>query len=159
MAIGSSNNAVRRFRSLAAGITSAVFPRASLTTALTGTNNDLKYTAVRPGTEGNNARVAYVVAGANTPLSVARSGNDVTVNVATNGSSVATSTAAQVAAAVNASDEAKHLVRAENATGNDGSGVVTALAVTALSGGGNPVSGTGSGSFGRVSARGTSKNG
>ncbi len=147
-----------RFRQLAAGITSAVFPRASLTTAFAGTNNDLKITAVRPGTEGNSARIAFVVAGVSTPLSVTRSGNDVTVNVATNGASAAVSTGAQVAAAINASDEAKHLLRAENATGNDGTGVVAAQAITALSGGSNPVSGTGSSRFGRVGPRGSSAN-
>ena len=108
---------------------------ASLTTALSGTNNDLTYTAVKYGPAGNNIRVRYVVAGASTPLSVAVSGNDITVNVATNGSSAATSTAAQVRDAVNANVDAGRLVRAENATGNDGTGVVAALAYTALSGG------------------------
>ena len=79
-----------------------VHPAASLTTAIAGTNNDLKYTAVRPGVGGNSITITYVVAGANTPLSVSRSGNALTVNVATNGSSAATSTAAQVRDAVNA---------------------------------------------------------
>ena len=156
MAIGPRGG---RFRQLAAGITSAVFPRATLVTALAGTNNDLKFTAVRPGTEGNSARVRYVVAGNNTALSVTRSGADVTVNLATDGAGVATSTAAQVRDAVNASDEAKHVLRAENADGNNGTGVTVALGFTSLSGGSNPVSGTGSGSFGRVRRGGTNANG
>lgn len=159
MPIGPGNNAVSRYRALTPGITSSVFPRAAVATALAGTNNDLRFTAVRPGTEGNAARIRYVVSGNNTPLSVTRSGNDVTVNVATDGAGVATSTAAQVRDAVNASDEAKHLLKAENETGNNGTGVVAALGFTSLTGGANPVSGTGSGSFGRVSARGTTKNG
>lgn len=67
------------------------------------TNAAVTYTAALwRGVGGNSARVAHVVAGANTPLSVVVSGRDYTVNLATNGSSVATSTAAQVAAAFNA---------------------------------------------------------
>lgn len=109
--------------------------RATLTTALSGSNNDLLYKANLRGAAGNSIRVRYVVSGNNTPLSVAVSDNDITVNVATNGSAAATSTAAQVAAAVNAKTEAARLVTVENATGNDGTGVVTALSYTNLSGG------------------------
>jgi hypothetical protein len=108
---------------------------ASLTTALAGTNNDLTYRAVKYGPNGNNIRVRYVVSGASTPLSVDVDGNDITVNVETDGSSAAVSTAEEVAAAVNADTDAGRLVRAENADGNDGTGVVAALAYTALSGG------------------------
>lgn len=108
---------------------------ASLTTALTGTNNDLTYKANLRGAAGNSIRVRYVVAGASTPLTVAVSGNDITVNVATNGSSAATSTAAQIAAAIVASTPASRLVSVTNATGNDGTGVVIALAYTNLTGG------------------------
>lgn len=113
---------------------------ASLTTALAGANNDLTYTAKAAAPNyvaGNSVRVAYVVAGVSTPLTVAVSGNDITVNVATNGASAATSTAAQVMAAVNASVPASALVTAANATGNDGTGVVTAMAFTSLTGGQN----------------------
>jgi hypothetical protein len=109
---------------------------ASLTTALTGTNNDLKFTAVTPGAAGNSITVTYVDPPTNNAtLSVDVDGTDITVNLATNGSSAVTSTAAQVAAAIAASVEASRLVSVENAPSNDGSGVVTALAETALSGG------------------------
>jgi len=109
---------------------------ASLTTAMAGTNNDLKYTAKPAGTAGNARRVAHVVAGANTPLSVGVSGNDITVNVATDGSSLATSTAALVRAAVLASVPAMALLdKVELATGNDGTGIVAAFALTNLAGG------------------------
>lgn len=111
---------------------------ASLTTALTGSNNDLKYTSKASGSNysgGNSTRVRYVVAGANTALSVSVSGQDITVNVATDGSSAATSTAAQVKTAIEASAPAAALVTVANATGNDGTGVVTALAFTSLAGG------------------------
>lgn len=108
---------------------------ASLTTALTGTNNDLTFTSINRGTASNAVRLRYVVAGASTALSVAVSGNDITVNVATDSGSAATSTAAQVLAAVNGHAGASALVSAANATGNDGSGVVAALAYTPLAGG------------------------
>lgn len=108
---------------------------ATLTTALTGTNNDLVYTSKLPGTDGNSISVTYVVAGASTPLSVSVSGNDITVNVATDGSSVATSTAAQVAAAIAALPAAAALVNTANAASNDGTGVVTALSKTSLASG------------------------
>lgn len=112
---------------------------ASLTTALAGANNDLVWTANVGGTAGNNIRIQYVVAGTNTPLSVSVGGTasnpDITVNVATNGASAATSTAAQVAAAVAAAGPAGRLVTGTNAAGNDGTGVVAAMALTALTGG------------------------
>ena len=108
---------------------------ASLTTALTGTNNDLVFTSKFQGVQGNTTRIRYVVAGNNTPLTIAVSGQDITVNVATDGGGLATSTAAQVMAAVNADASAKKLVTASLAAGNDGTGVVTALAYTNLTGG------------------------
>lgn len=116
---------------------------AALTTALTGTNNDLTYTAKTVGVEGNDITVTYVVAGASTPLSVSVSGNAITVNVATDAGGLATSTAAQVRDAVNASAPASALVTAANAAGNDGTGVVTALAATSLTGGTTQSHGTG----------------
>lgn len=115
---------------------------ATLTTNLTGTNNDLKYTAKDRGTGGNAITVAYVVAGVSTALSVSVTGNAITVNVATNGSSAAVSTAAQIAAAVTAHATAGGLVQVANATGNDGTGVVTAMTATALTGGTNWTIGT-----------------
>ncbi len=124
--------------------------KATLTTALAGTNNDLKYTATAGDQEADNAdftagnavTVAYAVAGNNTALSVDVTASAITVNVATDGGGAATSTAAQVRDAVNGDDEAAALVTAENASGNDGTGVVTALAATPLAGGQNYVIGT-----------------
>lgn len=112
---------------------------ATLTTALAGANNDLKYTAKVEGTVGNATTVRYVVAGANTVLSVAVVGAAITVNSATSGASAATSTAADVLAAVQASAAASALVKVENAAGNDGTGVITALAATNLAGGAQAV--------------------
>lgn len=71
---------------------------------------DITYTAVNQGTGGNAITVVYVVAGNNTVLSVAVAGSAITVNLATNGGGAATSTAAQVQAAVAASVAASALV-------------------------------------------------
>lgn len=124
--------------------------KASLTTSLTGTNNDLTYTAKTEGTAGNATTVRYVVAGASTPLTVSVTGQAITVNVATNSGSTATSTAAQVRTAVLGSVPAAALVDVENASGNDGTGVVTALAATNLSGGMSSTLGAGSGPWRRT---------
>lgn len=114
--------------------------KASLATSLTGTNNDLDYTADTAGTAGNSISVRYVdPASANASLSVSVSGKDITVNLATDGSNAITSTAAQVKAAIEAVPAAAALVDIANHSGNDGSGVVTALAKTNLSGGLAPV--------------------
>ena len=86
------------------------------------------------GASGNTWRVAHIVSGANTPLSVVVSGRDVTVNVATNGSSVATSTATQVAAAVNANTALQDKGFVATA-GGTGAGVVVAGAIANLTGG------------------------
>lgn len=106
-----------------------------------GTSNSaVTFDASTPGAGGNSITVAIVVAGANTPLSVAVAGSAITINSATNGSSTATSTSAQVAAAVNASVAAAALVTA--VAGGTGAGVVAAASATNLAGGsgGGPIS-------------------
>lgn len=133
------------------------YSNATLTTALTGTNNDLKFHAAKTGTAGNSVTITYVVAGNNTPLTVSASGNAVTVNVATSGAGAATSTAAQVRNAVmNAGGLTRTLIaNVENATGNDGSGTVTALSATSLTGGADARTlGVGGGVWRRIRQRG-----
>lgn len=130
------NNALRTVRSLPGPWMFGGFANyASLTTALAGANNDLVFTANVGGTAGNSIRIRYVVAGANTPLTVTVSGSDITVNVATDAGSLATSTATAVKNAIAASGPAGSLVTATNAPGNDGTGVVAALSFTNLTGG------------------------
>lgn len=124
-------------------------------TNLTGTNNDLRYKADDPGTGGNATTITYVVAGNNTALSVSVAGTAITVNVATDGAGAPTSTAAQVMAAVNAHAAASALVTAFNATGNDGTGVVTAMAALSLQGAVNDDWARGSSSWRRVRQGGT----
>lgn len=110
--------------------------KASLTTALSGAQNDLVFTAQRGGTWGNAIRVQYIDPATNDAvLSVDVDGFDITVNLATDGASAPTSTAAEVAAKVLTHPYASRLVSVALASSNDGTGVVTALSFTALTGG------------------------
>lgn len=124
-----------------AGLLSRPAVAAALTTSLTGTNNDLTFTADAAGIGGNAIRIRYVdPAAPSAALSVTVAGNDITVNLATSAGSAITSTAAQVKAALDASGAAAALINTANAAGNDGTGVVTAMAYTNLAGGeANPV--------------------
>lgn len=109
---------------------------ATLSTSLTGTNNDLDFTAVTAGLAGNLITIAYVNPGAETASeSVSVSGTAITVTLRSVSSTL--STAAQVKAAIEANAEADALVSVANKSGNDGSGVVTAMTATALAGGVN----------------------
>lgn len=108
--------------------------RATLTTSLAGANNDIQLISKQLGTPGNSTTLTIAVAGNNTPLSVSVAGSAITVNSATNGSAAATSKASDVVKAINAHAQAKLLVWAQTAPGNDGTGTVVALASTALSG-------------------------
>ena len=153
MAFGRTrDNSTGAIRNLAGNwVRFGISATASLNTALTGTNNDLVYTAKRGGA-APGITVQYVVAGANTPLSVVTTGKAIVVNVATSGASAATSTAAQVAAAVAADFSAGALVTVTNAAGNDGTGVVTAMASSPLTGGSDGVMASGPSGFTRVKA-------
>lgn len=109
--------------------------KASHTTALTGTNNDMVFTADKAGPFGDEIRIRYVVSGTGTSLSVDVVGTDITVNVATDGSGNPTSTAADIKTALEADPSAAALIDIANDAGNDGSGVVAAFAYANLSGG------------------------
>lgn len=109
---------------------------AALTTAMTGTNNDVVLTALTAGTGGNATALTLVSPGtANAALSVSVTGQSITVNLATNGSSVITTTAAQLITALTGNAQAAALVGVALAASNDGTGVVTALSKTFLTGG------------------------
>lgn len=116
-------------------VTTLGFVKAAYTTALTGTNNDLVFTAKDGGPGGNEITIVYVVAGTNTALSVTVAGKAITVNVATNGASAATSTSAQVKAAIEGNADASRLVTVAHSGADTGAGVVTALSVQSLAGG------------------------
>lgn len=112
---------------------------ATLSTNLTGNNNDLVYTAVAPysGTAGNAITVAYIDPAANDQaLEVTVDGTDIVVNLATDSGGVITSTADDIKAAIALVPAAVALVgTVVDKAANDGSGVVTAMAETALAGG------------------------
>lgn len=112
---------------------------ATLSTALTGNNNDLDFTAATAGADGNDITIRYVDPAANSQaLAVSVVGSAITVSLATDGAGVITSTAAQVDAAIDALPAAAALVTPANKAGNDGTGVVTAMAAAALTGGMTP---------------------
>lgn len=76
---------------------------------------------------GNDITVTFAgPAAADQPLSVSVAGNAITVHLASDASGAATSTAAQVVAAINAHPAASALVNAYTYRGNAGSGVVQA---------------------------------
>jgi hypothetical protein len=119
--------------------TETIQTRAFFETAIAGGDNDLRYTARAGGTGGNSITIEYVVAGNNTPLTIAVTARDIVVNVATDGAGLPTSTANDILAAVNLSLAARTLVTVAVAAANDGSGVVAAVAQTNLAtGAGTP---------------------
>lgn len=109
---------------------------ASLTTALTGTNNDVVFTAKDAGAaRGNAISVEYVdPGGATATLGVVVDGSAITVNLGRTASAIDT-TGDLLKAAIEAEEAADALVSVADAAGNDGSGLVTAMSETTLEGG------------------------
>jgi len=105
---------------------------ATLTTDITGDNNDIVYTHTDGGTAGNDISIEYDTPGAGA-LAIAVSGNDIVVtpNTAT--------TAAQLVEAINTNGQCQDLkVRAELKSGDTGAGTLVVMAHTHLSGGLEP---------------------
>lgn len=116
-------------------VTDVDLTEASLTTSLTGTNNDLVFTARAGGQWGNSLQIEYLdPGGVSATLSLTVSGFLLTVNLGRAASAINT-TAAQITALIQANSTANQLVSVANAGGDDGTGIVTALTATALSGG------------------------
>ena len=88
--------------------------RSVAATVATGTQgtDQITWTAKTTGAAGNAVTVALVKSGNDTPLSVEVSGQAITVHLATGGTGDATSTAAQVVAAVTGHAGASALVQA-----------------------------------------------
>jgi len=106
---------------------------AALTTALAGANNDLLLTAFARGTDGNSITLTYIDGGTGFgpgTATISVTGNAITVTIDTG-----VTTAAEVLAALLADSDAMALVSAAHATGNDGSGTVTAGGPWSLIGG------------------------
>lgn len=109
---------------------------ATLTTDLTGNNNDLVYASKLKNATENAITIKYTDPYAyNKALSITVSGKAINISLATNANGAIITTAAQVKAAIDANPAASALVTVVNASGNDGSGFVTAMAQSNLSGG------------------------
>lgn len=109
---------------------------ATLTTALAGADNDVKYTSKELGPGGNSVRIAYINPGGTVGRTIVVAGKDVTVNLAvTAGAINATETAASIVASINADAAASKVVSAAVKVGDSGLGVVIAMALTNLTGG------------------------
>jgi len=104
---------------------------AYLQTAFTNANSNLLFTAVQPGTEGNEISITISDGGAGSSLSVSVSGKDITIT----GDLTAGVTARQVRDIIYSDARAYSLVRCEFAPGNDGTGNVEALTKTNLANG------------------------
>ena len=101
-----------------------------------GAQNVIVVQAKTSGLAGNSISLTLVKpAGNNTPLSVTVSGNDISVNLATGSTGLITTTAAQLRTAIAASGAASALITASLGQGTLGSGLMTALAKTNLTGG------------------------
>lgn len=109
---------------------------ATLTTSLTGNNNDLIFTSVAKAESANNISIKYTDPYKySQSLSVSVTGNAINISLATDSSGAITTTAAQIITAITANSAASALVTVANAVGNDGSGIVTAMNTTNLTGG------------------------
>ena len=112
--------------------------KATLTTNLTGENNDLVFTAKTGGDNrgpGNDISIQYVNPAALTAAcSVTVTKKAIAVTLKHDGTNI-TATASEVKTAIENSTAAAALVTVANAAENTGAGVVTAMAATFLTGG------------------------
>lgn len=113
---------------------------ASLDTGVVADDNAITWTANDPGAEGNDITVAMVFSDANVgSTTVDVDGSDIVVTLESSDAASGTilATAAEVIAAVQEHDTASQLVSVDDTGASDGTGVVTAVAETPLSGGSN----------------------
>ncbi|MGE4446618.1 MAG: hypothetical protein AB7C92_08270, partial [Synergistaceae bacterium] len=110
--------------------------KAKLTTDLEGENNDLVYTSKLHGALGNDITIEYHdPEEAEQELSIDITLYAIKINLATDENGAITTTAEDIKNAIEEHDDAKEIVEVNYAPENDGSGVVTAMAATPLSGG------------------------
>jgi len=107
---------------------------AVLTTALTGDNNDLLFTAKTKSVDGNSISIIYVDPGEAGDIAVGVTDNDIVLTLAYAENAI-TSTASDIKTAIEANENAAALVTVANAAENTGAGIVTAMAKTNLMGG------------------------
>jgi hypothetical protein len=110
--------------------------KASKSIVMTDTDANLLYTFNEYGFTGNDWKVVHVdPSGNKQPLTVSVAGTTITVSLATNAGGTITSTAAQVAAAVNTSDASNWVVCTVPGTG----GTVNAVASADFAGGADDI--------------------
>lgn len=113
-----------------------ILQQATLTTSLTGSNNDIVFTSNDPA-YGNSLSVTYRDPSANnaTLSVVVNNSYNVVVNLATGSGGAITTIASDIVSAINSNGtQANALLWATNAAGNNGTGVVTAMSQTSLTG-------------------------
>jgi len=121
---------------VAGGIDGSGSTDAELTTALTGDNNDLVYTAVDGGNIGNDISVEYIDPdAASQALEIDVVDKRIKVWLATDADKIITTIADDISAAIAAHPTASLLVTVADAAANDGSGLVTAMSRSYLTGG------------------------
>ncbi len=109
---------------------------ASLTTALGVADAELVYTAKTLGAAGDEITIEYEdPEEANAEIAVGVNGTAIKVVLVPGDGGAITTTASDISAAIAGSPAASALVGVANKAANDGSGVVTAMAATALAGG------------------------
>jgi len=139
--VTNDNNSLTKYKALGPLVKEAtpVSPvKAALTTALAGANNDLVFTAVTEGANGNLITIEYVDSGvALQPLVVTVVGNAIVVTLELDDSATPAivSTAADILAAIEASVAALALVTVADSGEDTGAGVVIEMEATALTGG------------------------
>jgi len=110
--------------------------KSSLSTNLTGADNDLVWTSKLVGVDGDQITIEYLDPGENdAALSIDVDGYAITVNLATDSGGSITTTADDIKTELAGTTAADALVSAADKAANDGSGVVTELAATPLAGG------------------------
>jgi hypothetical protein len=118
------------------GVPGAGAAAASVVIDPAGANNALEWTAVATGSQGNLISVQYVNPGANNvPFELDLVGNTIIVRLATGPAGAITTIADDISAAVLVHPAISLLVTCLDSGGDDGSGLVTAMPRTFLTGG------------------------
>ncbi|MDR3154402.1 MAG: flagellar hook-associated protein FlgK, partial [Deltaproteobacteria bacterium] len=110
---------------------------AAFTTRQIHTDNDLIFTAVAKGEAGDKVAIEYAAAGASQPLRVSVAEEEdgtrrITVLLATDANGTVTTTAGDIATAINTHSVARTLVTAETPAGETGHGLVDPMEKTYL---------------------------
>ena len=130
-------------KAVSAPVNAVVEVKSVLSTALVGDDNDLDFTSKLAGVLGDDIKITYVdPAGNDAALGIVVTGESIVVNLATGPAGAITSLASEIITAIENDVDANALVGVVNKTGNDGSGVVTALIETSLASGVDAVDGT-----------------